>query len=60
MSFREATPPQGTEEVLRQIRQSLPEIRFGSIELTIHDGRIVQVEYKRKQRFVDSRGHNVN
>jgi|GEM_PF-2668299 len=58
MAIRSLTPPHGTEEALRQIRQSLPEIRFGSVELTIHDGRIVQVEFKRKQRFADGRGQN--
>lgn len=35
------------ESILRAVR----EVRYGSVEVTIHDGRIVQIERKEKLRF---------
>ena len=43
------------EEELRHIEgelmQALSEIRFGSIEIVIHDSRVVQIERREKVRF---------
>lgn len=33
------------------IRQALKEIRYGSIEITIHDSKVVQIERKEKFRL---------
>ena len=38
-------------EVIRAIRN----IRYGSVEITIHDSRVVQIERKEKRRFDASR-----
>ena len=38
-------------EVIRAIRN----IRYGSVEITIHDSRVVQIERKEKRRFEVSR-----
>jgi hypothetical protein len=38
-------------QLLRELRQALRSIRFGAIELVIHDGRVVQVELREKIRF---------
>lgn len=38
-------------EVERYILSAIKDIRFGSIEVTIHDAHIVQVERSEKQRF---------
>jgi hypothetical protein len=38
-------------EVIRAIRN----IRYGSVEITIHDSRVVQIERKEKRRFEASR-----
>lgn len=35
------------EEIVRAVRQ----IRFGSVEIVIHDSRIVQIERREKVRF---------
>lgn len=40
-------PPQ----LIRELRQALRIIRFGAIELVIHDGRVVQLERREKVRF---------
>lgn len=37
--------------LLRELRQALRSIRFGAIELVIHDGRVVQLERREKVRF---------
>lgn len=37
--------------LLRQLEQALHSIRYGTIELVIHDGRVVQLERREKVRF---------
>ena len=40
-----------TERVPALIREQLDRIRFGSIALSIHDGRVVQLEINEKKRL---------
>ena len=35
----------------REVLRSLREIRFGSVEIVIHDGRVVQIERREKVRL---------
>jgi len=35
----------------REVLRSLREIRFGSIEIVIHDGHVVQIERREKLRL---------
>jgi hypothetical protein len=37
--------------VIRELRQALLAIRYGAIDLVIHDGRVVQLEWREKVRF---------
>jgi hypothetical protein len=37
--------------ILHALRDALRTIRFGAVELVIHDGRIVQLERREKVRF---------
>jgi hypothetical protein len=37
--------------LLRELRQALRTIRYGAIELVIHEGRVVQLEVKERIRF---------
>jgi hypothetical protein len=37
--------------LLRELRQALLAIRYGAVELVIHDGRVVQLERREKVRF---------
>jgi hypothetical protein len=39
------------ETVLAAIREYLDTIRFGSIALTIHEGRVVQLDVTEKRRL---------
>jgi hypothetical protein len=44
----------GSEEAIAAIREYLQTIRFGSIALTIHEGRIVQLDVTEKKRLTAS------
>ena len=39
------------DKILEQIKEAVENIRFGSIEIVIHDSKIVQIERKEKLRF---------
>jgi hypothetical protein len=41
----------GLEPVIAEILRSIRNVRFGSVEITIHDSRVVQIERKEKVRF---------
>ena len=45
-AYKEISPA-----LLRELRQALLAIRYGAIELVIHDGRVVQLERREKVRF---------
>lgn len=36
---------------LDAVAEAIARLRFGSIELTVHDGRVVQLEVTERQRF---------
>lgn len=39
------------EEVVRQIVVAIKKIRFGSVEIVVHDSKVVQIESREKIRF---------
>jgi hypothetical protein len=38
-------------DLLRELGRALYSLRYGTIELVIHDGRVVQLERREKVRF---------
>ncbi len=40
-----------TQEILQEIVNAIESLRFGSVEITIHDGKITQIERREKFRF---------
>jgi hypothetical protein len=38
-------------EILRLVRDALGRLRFGSIHLTIHEGKLVQIDVTEKTRL---------
>lgn len=40
-----------TDGVIEVLRETLGSLRFGSIEIVVHDGRVVQIDRKEKLRF---------
>ena len=37
------------------VREAVRALRYGSVEVQVHDGRVVQVETRTKVRFADER-----
>jgi len=46
-----AVNEESLQPVMVEIMRSIKNVRFGSIEITIHDSRVVQIERKEKMRF---------
>lgn len=40
---------------LEIVRKNVSNLRFGSVQITVHDGRVTQVESIEKTRFVAAR-----
>lgn len=40
----------------RTVRHAVRSLRYGSVEVQVHDGRVVQVETREKVRFAPERG----
>lgn len=52
----ERTSQNGSEaDWLEIVRKNVSALRFGSVQITVHDGRVTQVESIEKTRFVASR-----
>ncbi len=51
MTERTAPPVPLAEQALPPIREALERLRYGTIMLTVHDGRIVQLDITEKRRF---------
>jgi hypothetical protein len=49
------THPAGVEtpaDPLQLIKDALARLRFGAVQLTVHEGKLVQIEVTEKRRFV--------
>ena len=42
------------DEVLSALARLIREVRLGSIEIVVHDGRVTQIERREKVRFAQS------
>ena len=40
-------------EPLETIAEALGRLRYGSIQLTVHDGKVMQVDVTERRRFAD-------
>lgn len=47
--------PQGSGDWLDVVRKNVANLRFGSVLITVHDGRVTQVESIEKTRFIAPR-----
>jgi hypothetical protein len=50
-----STPDDPKADWLEIVRQNVANLRFGSVQITVHEGRVTQVESIEKTRFVASR-----
>lgn len=54
----ERTAQDGSEaDWLEIVRKNVAHLRFGSVQITVHDGRVTQVESVEKTRIVAPRDH---
>lgn len=42
------------ENMVNKIKTALENIRFGSVEIIVHDSKVVQIERKEKIRFAET------
>jgi hypothetical protein len=48
-------PEQGwSQDIVRQILTAIKDVRYGSVEIIIHDSKVVQIERKEKIRLEHS------
>jgi len=50
--FTESAPP----EWLRLVQQKVESLRYGVVQLVVHDGRVTQIERTEKTRLPDPAG----
>ena len=50
--------PQNEPGILREIQTALRDLRFGAVEITVHNGQVVQIERKEKFRLQAGVGKN--
>jgi hypothetical protein len=52
---REQRPPETDKtsfpEPIRAVLDALAKLRFGAIELTVHEGKLVQIDVTERRRF---------
>ena len=46
-----STPIFPNDPILNAVQQAIQAIQFGSVEIVIHDSKVVQIERKEKVRF---------
>lgn len=52
LNIETAVPaPRHSDEAVRAILDSLARIRFGSISITLHEGKVVQLDVTEKRRL---------
>ncbi len=40
-----------SDEVIREVLHAIEQLRYGSVEITVHDNRVTQIERREKVRF---------
>lgn len=40
--------------LVKELLSAINSLRFGSVEITVHEGRVTQIEKREKVRFTDS------
>lgn len=56
LNSRQSTPEAGPARAIEHVQQALEGLAFGTVEITVHHGRIVQIERREKLRIPDSAG----
>lgn len=48
-------PSPDDQDLAALVASLIKDLRFGAVEITVHEGRVVQVERKEKYRFRNNR-----
>jgi hypothetical protein len=48
-------PAEATPDWLEVVRRNVGQLRYGSVQITVHDGRVTQVESLERTRFPATR-----
>ena len=51
LTGKSGTADQTATAALGAVAQALGQLRYGAIELTVHDGKVVQMDVTERQRF---------
>jgi hypothetical protein len=51
-------PGAAVDEAINQIRDSLRGLRFGSVNIIVQDGVVIQIDRTEKRRLRSNRNHN--
>ncbi|HEY6528791.1 MAG TPA: YezD family protein [Cellvibrionaceae bacterium] len=51
MPYENLQPNPVDDEVLAEIKQQLADLRYGSLEISVHNGQVVQLERREKKRW---------
>jgi hypothetical protein len=51
MANQHAEPVTIADDVLEEIKDQLAQIQYGSLEIQIHNGQVVQLERREKKRW---------
>jgi len=43
--------PQPDEDIGRRVLEAIGSLRYGSVEVTVHDGRVVQIDRRERVRI---------
>lgn len=54
-NFHEQPHPEPTPDWLEVVRRNAGNLRYGSIQITVHDGRVTQIESVERTRFTTGR-----
>ena len=49
-------PPTGTPDWIALVREKVESLRYGVVQLVVHDGRVTQIERTEKTRLPAARG----
>jgi hypothetical protein len=58
MSYTGTPDKEWDPDIEQHILRAIKHVRYGSVEIIIHDSKVVQIERKEKIRFVPERTEN--
>ena len=47
------------KELIQELVSAINSLRFGSVEITVHEGRVTQIEKREKVRFTELKNASV-